>query len=80
MRTYLILKDKARRWNEDREIQAIVAQINEGVAGIPAVGKYTAENQTKLDDHVFDRQLIAQKVLPYERLDQLTLEILMGVR
>jgi xylose isomerase len=80
MRTYLILKDKARRWNEDREIQAIVARINEGIAGIPVVDKYTAENQTKLDGHVFDRPLIAQKVLPYERLDQLTLEILMGVR
>ncbi|MDX6709705.1 MAG: xylose isomerase [Blastocatellia bacterium] len=80
MRTYLILKDKARRWNEDREIQAIVARINEGVAGIPVVGEYTAENQRKLDGHIFDRQLIAQKVLPYERLDQLTLEILMGVR
>jgi xylose isomerase len=75
-----ILKDKARRWNEDREIQAIVARINEDVAGIPVVNKYSAENQRKLDGHVFDRPLIAQKVLPYERLDQLTLEILMGVR
>jgi xylose isomerase len=29
MKTYLILKDKARRWNEDAEIQALLAEINE---------------------------------------------------
>jgi xylose isomerase len=80
MRTYLILKDKARRWSEDRDIQAIVSVINEGTAGIPVVGKFSAEVRSRLDGYAFDRQKIAQKVLPYERLDQLTLEILLGVR
>ncbi len=28
MRTYLILKEKAQRWNEDKEIQAILEEIN----------------------------------------------------
>lgn len=28
MRSYLILKDKARRWNADAEIQALLAEIN----------------------------------------------------
>src|SRR3954470_13856370 len=32
MRTYLILKEKAHRWNADREIQALVAALRDGDA------------------------------------------------
>ena len=40
MRTYLILKDKAARWNADPEIQALVAEVN---AGDPDLGRYAAD-------------------------------------
>jgi len=80
MRTYLILKDKARRWNEDAEIQSLLAEINEGDANIPATGKFDKERHAQLEAHAFDRRALAGKRLPYERLDQLTLEILLGVR
>ncbi|HEX9918125.1 MAG TPA: xylose isomerase, partial [Pyrinomonadaceae bacterium] len=80
MRTYLILKDKARRWNEDAEIQTLLAEINEGAHGIPATGKFDKARHALLDAHAFDRRALAEKRLPYERLDQLTLEILLGVR
>lgn len=80
IRTYLILKDKARRFNEDAEIQSILAEINEGAAGVPTLGKFTKDNHARLDGYSFDRQALAQKHLPYERLDQLTMDILLGVR
>ena len=80
MRTYLILKDKARRWNEDAEIQTLLAEINEQVPGTPATGQFDKERHALLDAHAFDRRRLAEKRLPYERLDQLTLEILLGVR
>jgi hypothetical protein len=31
-------------------------------------------------NHVFDRDAMARKKLPYERLDQFTVDILLGVR
>ena len=80
MRTYLILKDKARRWNEDAEIQSLLAEINEASHDIPPVGKFDRDRHARLDAHAFDRRALAEKRLPYERLDQLTLEILLGVR
>ncbi len=80
MRTYLILKDKARRWNEDSEIQSLLSEINESTGNTPSVEKFTQDHQAKLTAFTFDRQALSQKRLPYERLDQLTMEILLGVR
>ncbi len=77
MRTYLILKDKAQRWNADPEIQAIVKQQGSNGNG---VGKYSTERAKKLLAGTFDRNALAQKGSQYERLDQLTIEVLMGVR
>ena len=34
MRTYLVLKERARQWNADREIQALVAELRAGEAGV----------------------------------------------
>jgi len=44
------------------------------------VSKYSSKNVAGLYKQDFDRQKIAQKKLPYERLDQLTMDILLGVR
>lgn len=80
MRTYLILKEKARRWNEDKEIQGIIAELHEAEGGVPQVAKFSQEHKQQLDAYTFNRQALAQKRLPYERLDQLTMEVLFGVR
>jgi xylose isomerase len=81
MRTYMILKEKAQQWNADKEIQEIVETI--GVRD-PALSKLTAKyskaNAAKLLDAPLDRVELAEAPLPYERLDQLTMELLMGVR
>ena len=80
IRTYLILKEKAARWNADPEIQAILAEIAADRPGVPRVGKYSASHAQTLLAHAFDRPAICKRRLPYERLDQLTVEILLGVR
>lgn len=79
MRTYLILKEKAARFNADPEIQAILSEICAPSASVPPVGTYSKAAANQLLAHVFDRPRLAAKALPYERLDQLTMEILLGV-
>jgi xylose isomerase len=78
MRTYLILKDKARRFNEDREIRALLAEIRSSTGDEPP--RYSREAAAALEGRDFDRQALASKALPYERQDQLVVDLLMGVR
>ena len=80
MRTYLILKDKAARWNADPEISALVAGLDLGSQPSPPVGRYSAATARALQEHRFDRAALGARELAYERLDQLTTEILLGVR
>ncbi len=81
MRTYLILKEKAAQFNADPEIQALLAEINADDGSMaPYFGKYSAEKAAALRAHSFDRKAIAQRGLKYERLDQLTIDLLLGVR
>ncbi len=80
MRSYLIMKEKAARFAADTEIQAIVKEIAATSAAAPAVGKYSKSGAQALLGHTFDRGVLAAKNLPYERLDQLTMEIVYGVR
>jgi xylose isomerase len=81
MRTYMILKDKAQRWNNDREIQGLVKGINaEDAALSKLTRKYSSGNAKRLLNEPLDRNKLAKMALPYEKLDQLTMEVLMGVR
>ena len=81
MRTYLMLKEKAAQFNADKDIQAILAEIN---AGDPAMasffGKYSPEKAKALKVQPFDRAKISSRGLKYERLDQLTIDLLLGNR
>jgi len=81
MRTYLILKEKAARWNADAEIQALVAEINADDGSLaPLTGVYSAEKAAALKSRDLQPATLALRGLPYERLDQLTIEVLLGVR
>lgn len=81
MRTYLILKEKAARFNADPEIQALLAEINADDGSLtPFTGGYTPEKAHALKNYSFDRQPLGARGLKYERLDQLTVEVLLGVR
>jgi len=80
MRTYLILKEKAQQWNSHPEIKALLAEIDEAnnQNGSP-VGKFEKGRATSLLAQNFDRAALSAKGLQYERLDQLTMDILFGV-
>lgn len=43
-------------------------------------GVYTAEKAAALKAHTFDRQVLGARGLGYEKLDQLVVELLLGVR
>lgn len=81
MRTYLILKDKARQFNEDPEIQGLLSenqQRDESLERI--VATYSNGNVEALQAIDFQPDKIAEKGHSYEKLDQLTVELLLGVR
>lgn len=81
MRTYLILKEKAAQWNEDRDIHALLEEIHADDGAMDGYkGLYTAEKAAGLKGVQFDREALGRRGIPYERLDQLTVEILLGVR
>ncbi len=75
MRTYLILKEKANIWNADPEIQALLEEIGERRGANEYFGTTSASADRKSD-----RATLAKRRLPYERLDQFTMEVLFGVR
>jgi len=77
MRTYLILKEKAARWNADPEIQALLQGM--GQRG-HALSAYSPQSRDALLAEMFDRVSLATEKLEYERLDQLTIDLLLGVR
>ncbi|MCE1252512.1 MAG: xylose isomerase [Anaerolineae bacterium] len=81
MRTYLILKEKAQQFNQDKEIQAMLAELTaEDKEMTPYFGKFSPEKAAALKAHNFDRKAISSRGLKYERLDQLTVDLLLGVR
>jgi xylose isomerase len=81
MRTYLILKEKAVQWKQDKEIQALLAEVNSDREKIsPLLGVFSPEKAANLRAKPFDRQALGARGLSYERLDQMTIDILLGVR
>lgn len=81
MRTYLILKEKAEQFNQDAEIQALLAEItaDDGSMG-QYTGKYSSDKAAALKNHNFDRVAMGKKGQPYEKLDQLVIDLILGAR
>jgi xylose isomerase len=81
MRTYLMLKEKAAQFNADKDIQAILAEVNaEDPNMLAFLGKYSSDKAKALKAQPFDRSKISSRGLKYERLDQLTIDLLLGNR
>jgi xylose isomerase len=79
MRTYNILKEKVEQFNADAEIQGIIRELNSG-GDSPAAQKYSREAAENLKRQNFDVAALTSRSLPYEKLDQLVVELLLGVR
>jgi len=79
MRTYLILKAKVERFDRDPEIRQILDELRaRGGAAERLV--FSAERARGLEREAFDLPALRARGYAYERLDQLTMELLLGVR
>ncbi len=81
MKTYLLLKQKVAKFNADREIQALLKQIHvrdEKLENLSAA--YSIDAVRQLKAYKFNRVALGARGIPYEKLDQLTMEIIMGTR
>ncbi len=79
MRTYLLLKDKARQFRQDREIQALLAEIRgDGRDGPPP--SYSRDARDAAQTARVRSAGPGGQTLPYERLDQLVIDLLLGAR
>ena len=79
MRTYKILAGRARSFDADPEVREIIAPIPDSVID-PLLAGYSPEKVRALRDLDLDPDACANRGLRYERLDQLMMEHLMGVR
>jgi xylose isomerase len=79
MRTYLILKAKAERFDRDPEIQQILGELR-GRSGAGEALVFSTERSKALQREAFDLPALRARGYAYERLDQLTTELLLGVR
>jgi len=80
MRTYLILKEKVARFNADAEIQALLGELGTRGAAPGARVTFSPESARTIRDERFDLEALRANGYAYERLDQLTMELLLGVR
>jgi len=81
MRTYLILKEKARRFHQDREIAEALAEAKANRLDEPTLpGGPTPEAIAALRSESFDLDALAAQGYGHERLDQLVNDLLLGVR
>ena len=71
----------ARKFNQDEEVQRLLAEIQQHDKELESLcANYSRANGKKLLGKTFDRAAISARGLNYERLDQLTMEVIMGVR
>jgi len=80
MRTYLILKDKAERFNADAEIQGLLGELKDRGATTGDRVTFSKASAEQLKKQSFDLEPVRAKGYAYEKLDQLTMEIILGVR
>lgn len=81
MRTYLILREKARQFAEDAEIQEQIAVYKVRDDGLEAMSeRFSSENAEQLKTTRFDLDALRARGAGLERLDQLTIDLLLGRR
>jgi xylose isomerase len=80
MRTYLILREKARRFASDPDIAGALAEASVAELAQPSVGRYSAQTAAELTANPGDASDLARRGYRNEHLDQLVMELLLGVR
>ncbi len=80
LRMYKIMQEKVRQFSENKEIQDLLKEIHgANPSHRDLMATYSKEAAQKLKTMAFDPVALASRKLPYEKLDQLTTELLLGV-
>lgn len=80
MRTYLILKEKVRRFHADPDIRELLGELAaRGAASGPRIA-YSPESARVIKEQSLELEPLRARGYAYERLDQLTMELLLGIR
>jgi xylose isomerase len=79
MRTYKILKARAQAFDRDPEVRGLLAEQKDGDLE-PLLAHYSKKGAKTLRAAALDPAALARRGLGYERLDQLMMEHLLGVR
>lgn len=81
MRSWKVLEAKVHRFNRDRKIQGLLKRVRRDDRSLARLtGSFSKQNAKALLNMDFDRDKLAKRPLPYEQLDQLLFDLLMGVR
>jgi xylose isomerase len=82
MRTYNMFKVKARHFDADPEVQQLLQEVNGSGSpyDILLSSGYSKENAARLKEASFDVDALGKRGYRYEKLDQLVIEHLLGVR
>lgn len=81
MRSYLMLKEKVAQFHADAEIQAALEAYHVHDDTLESLCRsYSAANAQALKEQSFDRVALGKRGAGLEQLDQLTIELLLGMR
>jgi xylose isomerase len=80
MRSYLVLAEKARRFREDPEIRAALADAMLPDLMVPQVDWRDCSAVAAIRDEMFDETELARRGYGHELLDQLVWDLLAGLR
>jgi xylose isomerase len=80
MRTYLALAQKARRFADDYEIQDALKEAGVDDLKELTVGSYSSVKAGELLATTFDTDVLASRGYRNERLDQLVVDLILGLR
>ncbi|GAA2355504.1 xylose isomerase [Dactylosporangium salmoneum] len=78
MRNYLILKEKVRTFRDDPEVSAALATARVDELSVPTLMPGETLDQLRADE--IDVEKLAARGMAFERLDQLAMEHLLGIR
>jgi xylose isomerase len=80
MRSYLILKEKVDRFRKDPEIREALDRFCMEDEGLQAPVRYSRQSAERLKNYSFDLAALRHRGPGLEKVDQLTVELLLGAR
>jgi xylose isomerase len=80
IRSYLVLREKVQRFNQDRGIQELRGAPVGSDDPSQQLQRWSPDNAQRLKGQAFDLAAMTNRPFGYQKLDQLTFDLLTGVR